>query len=318
MTKKETLLKIMKEQPSTLFGRDYDDIYYKKISLSPIRYAGGKSHAVGHLVERMPDDVDTIVSLFAGGMSFELLCNKMMDMHIVANDINSYLIAFWNTMQDRDKRLALIERLEDQIHPDKMLNVTSFKNLVSYRNEEMQGMRNINEDYKAFMFCIINNYAFGPIWDRPNPSPVLFEKRKYTILNKIKKFELDDSIVFHNETYCDFLNDVAIHNYIKNNSVLVYADPPYYVSPEKSSNNKDDGIGAGLYGYQHEEFNHDELKAHLNVLDKLGVKWMLSYNDCTYINDLYKNYNIKKIYFNYSMHSTINKKSSELLITNYT
>ena len=39
---------------------------YKRVALSPIRYAGGKTLAVGHIIELLPDDVKRVVSPFFG------------------------------------------------------------------------------------------------------------------------------------------------------------------------------------------------------------------------------------------------------------
>jgi hypothetical protein len=41
---------------------------YKRYVGAPIRYAGGKSLAVGLIVELMPDNVERVVSPFLGGV----------------------------------------------------------------------------------------------------------------------------------------------------------------------------------------------------------------------------------------------------------
>ena len=49
------------------------NIKYKRISLSPLRYAGGKSKAVGLILENMPPLKEKkVVAPFFGGGSFEL------------------------------------------------------------------------------------------------------------------------------------------------------------------------------------------------------------------------------------------------------
>ena len=51
---------------------------YKRVSLSTIRYAGGKSLAVGHVVELLPDSLTKVISPFFGGGSIEIAMTKML------------------------------------------------------------------------------------------------------------------------------------------------------------------------------------------------------------------------------------------------
>ena len=60
---------------------------YKRVSLSPIRYAGGKTLAVGHVVELIPDNVKKIVSPFFGGGSIEIALTKKLGMQVIGYDI---------------------------------------------------------------------------------------------------------------------------------------------------------------------------------------------------------------------------------------
>lgn len=45
---------------------------YKRYLGSPLRYAGGKSLAVGHILEYLPDNLNKVVSPFIGGGSVEV------------------------------------------------------------------------------------------------------------------------------------------------------------------------------------------------------------------------------------------------------
>ena len=44
---------------------------YKRVALSPIRYAGGKSLAVGHVIELLPKNIKRVISPFFGGGSLK-------------------------------------------------------------------------------------------------------------------------------------------------------------------------------------------------------------------------------------------------------
>jgi hypothetical protein len=45
---------------------------YKRYTGTPIRYAGGKTLAVGYIVELLPDNLQRIISPFFGGGSLEI------------------------------------------------------------------------------------------------------------------------------------------------------------------------------------------------------------------------------------------------------
>ena len=49
---------------------------YKRYLGSPLRYAGGKSLAVGYVVERLPKNIERLVCPFIGGGSVEIACAK--------------------------------------------------------------------------------------------------------------------------------------------------------------------------------------------------------------------------------------------------
>lgn len=60
-----------------------DQNKYKRAALSPIRYASGKSLAVGHVVELFPDNIKKLVSLFFGGGSVEIAASKELGLEVI-------------------------------------------------------------------------------------------------------------------------------------------------------------------------------------------------------------------------------------------
>ena len=80
----------------------------------------------------------------------------------------------------------------------------------------------------------------------------------------------------------------------------MFLDPPYYLE----NNSK-------LYGNNgdmHEDFNHEKL---FNIL-KSKKNWLLTYNNCEYIRNLYKDYLILDVNWSYGMNKS--KCSSEIII----
>ena len=89
-----------------------------------------------------------------------------------------------------------------------------------------------------------------------------------------------------------------------------YLDPPYFVAHEK-----------GNKYYQH-NFNHEDhlrLKEKVDMIDKNGGKFMVSYDYREEVFDLYKDYNIITIDLKYAgaTDEAKNKERKEYLILNY-
>lgn len=98
----------------------------------------------------------------------------------------------------------------------------------------------------------------------------------------------------YNYDFMDFIS------HFTNEKTLLFVDPPYYLE----NNSK-------LYGNNgdmHENFDHQQL------FDLLHTKtnWILTYNNCKYIKNLYANYVIMEVNWSYGMNKT--KKSSEIII----
>ena len=81
---------------------------YKRISLSPLRYAGGKSKAVGLILENFPTlRKKKVVSPFFGGGSVELALTQKLDFEVVGYDIFGMLTNFWDTLIKQPEQLAV-------------------------------------------------------------------------------------------------------------------------------------------------------------------------------------------------------------------
>ena len=85
-----------------------------------------------------------------------------------------------------------------------------------------------------------------------------------------------------------------------NEKHLLFLDPPYYLAK-----------GSTLYGNNgdmHDTFDHDKLYKCLSS----KKKWIMTYNNCEYITNLYKGYTIIETSWSYGMNAS--KKSSEIVI----
>ncbi len=90
---------------------------YKMVHLSPLRYAGGKSRAIGHIIEYLPKNIEnTIVSPFFGGGSFEFVASKKLGFKVLGYDIFDILVNYWNVQINEPEKLY--QELKNLI-PDK-------------------------------------------------------------------------------------------------------------------------------------------------------------------------------------------------------
>lgn len=89
----------------------------------------------------------------------------------------------------------------------------------------------------------------------------------------------------------------------KAKNAFVYFDPPYYHSSSNYTNSK--------------SFNHFNLANYIKSLDPQHFKWLLSYDNCSEIKNLYSEYFIHDFEKTYSIANKGNIKGKELLISNY-
>jgi DNA adenine methylase len=104
-------------------------------------------------------------------------------------------------------------------------------------------------------------------------------------------------MTIYNEDFTTFIK----REYRRPKSIM-FLDPPYYLENSKLY---------GKNGDMHKDFNHQGL---YEVLSGVKSGWLLTYNNCEYIRDLYKDYEILDVDWVYGMNST--KESSEIVIIN--
>jgi DNA adenine methylase len=86
---------------------------YKRITDTPMRYAGGKSLAVGTIVENLPSSVNKIVSPFIGGGSVEVAIAKRLGIKVEGYDIFDLLVNYWqNQISNRHELANILDTFE--------------------------------------------------------------------------------------------------------------------------------------------------------------------------------------------------------------
>jgi DNA adenine methylase len=251
------------------------------MNVSPLRYPGGKTRACKKLFELFQEYFDetkykTLVSPFFGGGSFEFYMEEHFDT-IIANDKFTPLITFWKECQSNP--LPLCDQLENQLG-----NVTK-ETFLELRSQ-------IN--HSPWMYFVLNRCSFSGSTLSGGFSKEASQKR-FTLssIQKIKNLHLN-KFTFTNLDFEDCLNEYF------NSQAFLFLDPPYYL--EKKSK---------LYGNKgdlHENFDHQRLFECLS--HKKG--WMMTYNSCDYIKELYQDYTLIETSWSYGMNAS--KQSSEIVI----
>ena len=243
---------------------------------SPLRYPGGKSRAVKIITALVPSDTKTIASPFFGGGSIELALADT-GIKVYGYDAFEPLVIFW---QELIKDAPGIADLVKQYHP---LSPTKFYSLQK-RYSDTTDRREM-----AAVFYALNRASFSGATLSGGMSPGHPRFNKSSI-NRLAEFRVKNLSV----KLADFKVSIAKHP-----DDLLYLDPPY-------------ANGSTLYGQKgdmHAGFDHEGLAKML----KTRNKWILSYNDCQTIRDLYSEFKVTTPSWNYGMNSS--KKSAEVLIT---
>lgn len=253
------------------------------VNKSPLRYPGGKTRAVkilSNAIHSYYPDRKTLLSPFFGGGSLELTLQSN-GYTVYANDLFTPLYQFWTATQNDKERLAQNVR---SMMPVSKENFHHFRKQIIHLKNDLD---------VASMYFVINRCSFnGSTFCGGYSEESSRTRLTQSSLQRILQTDLSHTII-SNLDYKEFLKQ-----YPETSDTIVYADPPYYV----------DCYLYGRDGDLHQSFNHEEFAKEI----KRRNDWMICYNDCDYIRNVYKDNKIESVCWSYGMNKT--KKSSEILI----
>jgi len=253
---------------------------YKRYNGAILRYGGGKSLAVGTIVEYFPNDLTRLISPFIGGGSVEIATAKELGVEVVGYDIFDILVNFYQVLLQNPKKLreALL-----QISPTKENYATIKDELKKHWQKEM-----VLDKFRLAVDYYFNfNLSYGPGflgW----MSSIYGDEVKYK--KSLDKFLTMQDIPL--QVHCDSFENV----FAKYPNDFFYLDPPYFL-------NGDSKMFRGIYPQRnfpihHNNFNHELL---CECVKNHKGKFILSYNDCAWVRNAYKDYLILEPSWQYTM-----------------
>jgi DNA adenine methylase len=253
---------------------------YKRLSLSPIRYAGGKTQAVGYVVELLPDNVKKVISPFFGGGSVEIALSQKLGLEVIGYDIFNILTNYWHY------QIHYPELLYDELkklNPDK----ETFEKIRLILKDVWKNKIVLDNLTLAVYYVYNFNLSYGPSFIGCSSSIYLNKDRYFRMLDRIKNFKPNNLNVFQ----ADFKEVLQKH---KND--FLYLDPPYYIGEGSK-------MFKGIYPMRnnpihHNNFNHELLR---DMLKEHKGGFILSYNNCETIRDYYKDYDLYYPEWQYTM-----------------
>lgn len=264
-----------------------------------VKWVGGKRQLMFELLENIPKSYNRYFEPFIGGgaLFFELKPNNAY-----ISDMNEELINLYQVVRDNVEEL-ITDLQKHDISKEYFMQIRNID-----RKKEYQNWSDVK---KASRFIYLNRTCFNgmyrvnskgefnvPFGNYKNPR-IIDENNLINCSNLLQKTEIK------NADFSEILNGVQSGDF-------VYFDPPYVPLNETSS----------FTSYTKDGFDIDmqfKLKEVCNELDSMGVKFMLSNSDTKFVNEVYENYNIKKVFASRQINANPNGrgKITEVLVKNY-
>ena len=264
-----------------------------------VKWVGGKRQLMFELLKNMPKSYNRYYEPFIGGgaLFFELQPDNAY-----ISDMNEELINLYQIVRDN----------VDELIPDLQKHDITKEYFMEIRNiDRSYEYQNWSDVQKASRFIYLNRTCFNgmyrvnskgefnvPFGHYKNPR-IVDENNLINCSNLLQGTEIKHA------DFSEILKKVKKGDF-------VYFDPPYVPLSETSS----------FTSYTKEGFDIDmqfKLRDICDELDSMGVKFLLSNSDTKLVNDLYENYNIKKVFASRQINANADGrgKITEVLVRNY-
>lgn len=273
-----------------------------KKRLALLRYPGGKSRMLERLHEELAPMIETgFTEVFVGGGSVALsIAHRFPDIEIWINDLDPNIYAFW---------MVVLHGHDDEVEEVlALLRRGATLEIFDANRERLKAsdLTMVERAYFAIFFCkTTHNGMFNnsPIGGRNQ------EGKRWKIDCQYKPDNMEKTIrrireILSGRTHVTNMSAIDLVDTYRGKRPM-YLDPPYYVAGEKC----------------YPTFMRRDEHVHLAALLRGRGRWVLSYDDCEEIRDLYDWARVDTIETRYSMASHGKREDkqwrskTELLIT---
>lgn len=267
----------------------------KRVTVSPLRYPGGKGLLYSRLRQIIRDNnltSSTYVEPYAGGAGAALgLLVSGQVAKVAINDLDPAIYAFWRAVVDQPDEFSRLVRTVD-------LTVEEWeKQREVYRTAQYEDLLQLG--FATFYLNRTNRSGMlngGPIGGRDQTGNYKIDARfnRETLLERIRLIGLHASrITVTNED-----GRKVIKHYADHANAFIYADPPYF---EKAGS---------LYMNAFDAYDHEDLAKCLNSV--VRARWVLTYDSVPQVGVLYSNRRTRLFSLNYSAHRIT--KAQEIMV----
>ena len=264
-----------------------------------VKWVGGKRQLMFELIKNMPEDYNRYFEPFIGGGA---LFFYLQPDNAYISDMNEELINLYQVVRDNVDEL-ITDLQKHNISKEYFMEIRNID-----RTEKYQDWSDVK---KASRFIYLNRTCFNgmyrvnskgefnvPFGHYKNPR-ILDENNLINCSNLLRRTEIKHA------DFSEILKKVKKGDF-------VYFDPPYVPLSETSS----------FTSYTKDGFDIDmqfKLRDVCDELDSMGVKFLLSNSDTKLVNELYENYNIKKVFASRQINANADGrgKITEVLVRNY-
>ena len=264
-----------------------------------VKWVGGKRQLMFELIKNMPKSYNRYFEPFIGGgaLFFELQPEQAY-----ISDMNEELINLYSVVQDNVYEL-IKDLSKHEVSKEYFLEIRNIDRTEQYTE--------LSDVERASRFIYLNRTCFNgmyrvnsqgqfnvPFGHYKNPR-IIDENNLLNCSELLKKTEIKCA------DFSEILTKVKKGD-------LVYFDPPYVPLNETSS----------FTSYTKDGFDINmqfKLRDVCDELDNKGVKFMLSNSDTKLVNELYVNYEIKKVFASRQINANADGrgKITEVLVRNY-
>jgi DNA adenine methylase len=264
---------------------------------SPLRYPGGKQKAIDQLSRVFPKSAAEYREPLVGGGSvyFHARTIEFAKKYWI-NDKFKELVSFWQTVQDP----VLCAELQCELEKLR-LGFSSAEEIKKYflkvRSEQPE-----SEYREAFLFFFFNRVTFSGT-TRAGGFSSSASLNRFTASSIERLTQLPEALAGTRIT------NLACEEVIRKpgKDVFVFLDPPYYKATKLY------GHGGNLHSFDHEGL--------ARCLEKSNHRFLITYDDCEEIRELYSWAKIKNWTLQYGMNNCNAQRESkigaELFISNY-